>query len=160
MKKFKINSIGIYTLVFFSIIFIFIALKENNMSNIPSGSIMFFNRVRCPDGWEEFKDARGRYVVGLVESGTLAATVGIALSDKENRPVGKHSHTINDPGHSHELVTLGHFDGSIKGILPGSSKTSNIENITPAKTNITINESGLVEGTNAPYIQLLVCQKQ
>jgi len=130
-------------------------------ASVPRGAVMFFNLVSCPTGWTELVGARGRYVVGLPASGTLAGTQGTALTDLENRAVGTHNHGITDPGHSHGLVsvvarinagwgTASWNASSDGGYSPGTQS---------AVTGITVNNTGVVAGTNAPYIQLRVCSK-
>lgn len=187
---------------------------------IPAGAVLAFNLSTCPAGWSEVPEARGRYIVGLTTGGTLSQTVGTALTNGENRPVGQHTHTVtdpghnhgvvdpghghtvvlNDPGHTHTAVDLGHThtvpniwldsggDDTLDGVtgksLDSGSRTSNtgFANIvvSPATTGITatinsgftgislqsattglsVQNAGLVPGTNAPYLQLLICIKQ
>jgi hypothetical protein len=145
-------------------------VKANNLTvgnvtdaYVPAGAVMFFSLGSCPSGWSEFTSVRGRYIVGLPSGGTLAGTVGTALSDQENRAVGKHNHSIIDPAHEHTLPTRSIGDGSLASSMPqGSSESSgSIANdpINSATTDVTINDTGSVAGTNAPYIQLLSCQK-
>lgn len=62
----------------------------------------------CPPGWSTFTAAQGRVIVGLVSGGTNAATVGTALSNLENRPVGQHVHSVTDGGHTHTQNAHGH----------------------------------------------------
>ncbi len=180
---------------------------------IPSGAVMYFNLPECPDGWTELTAAQGRVIVGLPDSGTLGAAVGTPLSDQENRAVGQHTHTLDDPGHGHTVSDPGHShvvndpghnhsindpghthtiwqDGnddygeppsadcglerdwtqetssSTTGISINSSTTgislgSNTTGISLINntTGVTVDEAGSIAGTNAPYIQLLVCQK-
>lgn len=146
-------------------------------STIPSGAILFRDATTatgCWTGWSEYTGARGRYIVGLVSGGTKATGVGTALSDQENRASGQHTHTasssaptINDPGHFHDFSS----DHSGVGGGPGdfalnggssfesgviASKTTGISVNAPT---ITVNNAGSVAGTNAPYLQLLVCSK-
>jgi hypothetical protein len=125
---------------------------------IPAGAVMFFNLVSCPSGWSELVSARGRYLVAKPDGGTLGATVGTALSDQENRPVGQHDHDITDPGHTHR-----HKDAAGYSLNPLGGSTTWIKTdpgpTASNTTGITINNEGAVEGTNAPYIQFLVCQK-
>ena len=110
--------------------------------DVPSGAVMFFNLATCPSGWTELTAARGRYIVGLPASGTLTGTAGTQLTDLENRPVGRHRHTIN----------VATSDGTAsRNNSPGTSYTT----ITPGITAY----EGTVDGTNAPYIQLLACAK-
>jgi len=138
-------------------------ISSTNASDLPSGTIAYFNSASCPAGWSEFTSVRGRYIVGLPSGGTLAASVGTALSNQENRATGLHNHGITDPGHSH-----GVNDGSLDlarnygpyGILTNQSVYGSSGGlISSATTGITINNAGSVAGTNAPFIQLLTCFK-
>jgi len=105
----------------------------------PSGAVMAFNLSSCPTGWSEFTQARGRYIVGLPSGGTLGGTAGTILSNLENRPAGKHDHRFR--------VHWSGFGGKPAGGWGSYSKADFKD------------RSGLVPGTNAPYIQLLFCQK-
>lgn len=130
---------------------------------IPSGAVWYFNLAACPSGWTDLVAAEGRYIVGLTSSGTLAAVNGTPLTDLEDRPVGQHNHTITDPGHNHfsgdfSYVFTGPFDWNFGGASPNVRNVSGIP-VSNNTTGITINNSGTVAGTNAPYIQLKVCQK-
>ena len=92
---------------------------------VPAGAVMLFNLSACPSGWSELTGARGRALVGLPGAGSLAGTVGAALTNLEDRThshnvdpaagstaaAGSHSHS-NDPpsvnsgaggGHSHTV---------------------------------------------------------
>jgi hypothetical protein len=127
-------------------------------SAIPTGAVMFFNLAACPSGWAELTAARGRYVVGKPSGGTLAGTAGTALTNQENRAVGQHTHTVTDPGHDHEydkatVVTTGTGgpSGAVVSIAAAGTEA--------AMTDLTVDNTGAVTGTNAPYIQLLVCSK-
>jgi len=130
-------------------------------AEVPSGAVMFFNLASCPSGWSELAGAQGRYIVGLPSGGTLGGTVGTALSNQENRAVGQHGHTINDPGHTH---SEGQRSTNISVTDDGKSQRTvsrgrKIVATGSSVTGITINDAGSVVGTNAPYIQLLTCQK-
>ena len=126
---------------------------DNVGTNIPSGAVMFFNLGSCPSGWSELINARGRYLVG---GETVGETVGTALSDQEDRPVGKHSHGVSSGAVGSHVGHCG---------APGMSRGS--ASICRASYggggahshSIQISSAGAVEGTNAPYIQFLVCQK-
>jgi len=123
--------------------------------DIPSNAVMFFATSTCPSGWTEFTDGRGRYIVGVPSSGTLAGTVGTALTNLENRPVGQHTHTINDPGHTHSGDTNLYGSGSDAG----GGDSYMWWGLGESNSGVSINASGTVAGTNAPYIQYLICQK-
>lgn len=132
---------------------------------VPSGQVAFFNLSNCPSGWTEATSARGRYVVGKPSGGTLAGTAGTALSNLENRPVGQHTHSISDPGHTHGPGGgINSYAGGPSGeanwaFAGGSTGLGSAGNTGSAGTGISIQNAGSVAGTNAPYIQYLVCQK-
>ena len=123
------------------------------VAGVPSGFVGFFNLGVCPSGWTALVAAQGRYLVGLPSAGTLAGTAGTALTNLENRAVGQHNHGITDPGHAHSIPASGSTASENAGGHTGSGSTGS------AGTGLTINNTGAVVGTNAPYLQLLVCQK-
>ena len=155
----------------------------------PSSAIMFFNLSSCPSGWSAVPAAEGRYLVGVPSPGTLGATVGTALSNIENRPVGLHFHQYSDTGHSHGITDPGHAHGVGAGTryvfwdtgtckapthygsftnpdancldwaTTNATSTTNINGTGTATTNISIQNAGSVSGTSAPYVQYRVCQK-
>ncbi len=132
------------------------------ISGIPASLVSFFNLAACPSGWTELTAARGMYIVGLPASGTLAGTSGTALTNLESRAVGQHNHGISDPGHSHSMVMSNNSGGGL--VVPEAWYNDNGSNNRTGYTSsttigISINNSGSVAGTNAPYIQLLACQK-
>jgi hypothetical protein len=59
------------------------AIDAKCLQTIPSGAVMFFDLASCPDGWTELTDARGRYIIGLQQGGTLKGTQGTALNNLE-----------------------------------------------------------------------------
>jgi hypothetical protein len=153
---------------------------------VPSGAVTYFNGTTCPAGWTELVAARGRYVVGLPLGGTLAGIDGTPLTDLLDRPTGQHTHTMMMGGmHNHNGFTGGTVSGDTNldnnvafgavgnGEAPSCSahvgETANTGCYAYYKDHThsiasdpghvhTINASG-TPGTNAPYIQLLVCQK-
>ena len=125
---------------------------------IPTGAVMFFNLASCPNGWTEYVAAQGRYVVGLPQGGVLAGTAGSPLGDRENRPVGQHTHSVTDPGHSHNLPRA--LNSTNNNCVYGlGSACDFIIGTGASRTNISIDNAGTIAGTNAPYVQLLACQK-
>lgn len=139
--------------------------------SIPSGAILYRNSSSCWSGWSEQTQARGAYVVGLLSGGTANTLVGTALTNQENRSVGQHTHTqnahnhgITEPnsgtGHNHTetgwvTTNNGIVAGQAASLNTGSKTTGvTINNQTPTNQN-----SGSVTGTNVPYLQWIVCQK-
>lgn len=128
-------------------------------SQLPAGVVSFFNRGTCPSGWSELVQARGRYLVGMPSGGTLLGTGGVALANLENRPVGQHDHAISDPGHAH-AIGQGVQNGFGPAFLPRPPEADPINGFTGlSTTGITVQNAGSVAGTNAPYLQLLACEK-
>lgn len=154
-----------------------------NKPSIPTGTVAYFNLSSCPSNWTELTNARGRYIVGLPLGGTLAATNGTVLSNLEDRAVGQHSHSgttnsagshnhsISDPGHTHQIPSYNSSGGSYVVDTIVGTRTEAYYGTGSALTGISINNAGShthsfttdnagsVSGTNAPYIQFLVCQK-
>ncbi|MGE4231943.1 MAG: hypothetical protein AB7F43_01320 [Bacteriovoracia bacterium] len=133
-------------------------------AGVPSGFVGYFNLASCPTGWTELTAARGRYLVGLPASGTLAGTSGTALSDLESRATGQHNHGVSDPGHSHGFGDSNggscNYDAyGYVNATSGGAATRECVHTTTSGTGISVQNAGGVAGTNAPYIQLLVCQK-
>ena len=83
---------------------------------VPEHAVVFLAASACPDGWVTHTDAQGRYVVGVLDGGTLAGTAGTPLSDLEARAAGDHSHSFSDSfnlSHNHsfsdaDTISLGH----------------------------------------------------
>ena len=136
-------------------------IKEGGNNLIPAGSVMFFNLAVCPAGWTELTAAQGRYLVGLPSGGTLAGTSGTALTNLESRATGAHSHSVTDPGHQHAYSHYANI-ASLRGfpdLTPIEQVGWSGASTGVGVTGITIGTSGSTAGTNAPYMQLLVCSK-
>lgn len=143
----------------------------------PAGSIIFYDGATCPAGWEEVTDARGRYIVGL-NGGTSGSVIGSSLSNGENRTVGQHNHSASGLGfsgtpvapHSHVMKYEAKPDNPGSGgpmqlfadyplTIQTDISTQSGGGHTPAGsiTGSTAN-NGTITGTNAPYIQFLLCK--
>ncbi len=68
-------------------------LKANGT---PKNGIIFTTDAAAPAGWAEYTAARGRTIVGLPSGGTIAGTVGTALTDIQDK-----THTHTGPSHTH-----------------------------------------------------------
>ncbi len=143
----------------------------------PVGSVVFYDGAACPDGWTEVIDARGRYIVGL-NGGTSGSVIGSSLSNGENRTVGQHNHSASglsfsgtavdphthvmkyeakpdNPGSGGPMQLFADYPGTIQTDISTQSGGGH----TPAGsiTGSTA-DSGTIAGTNAPYIQFLLCK--
>lgn len=153
----------------------------------PSGLLAWTKNGTCPSGWSEYTAARGRAVVGMTTGFTLNGTVGTALTNTEARAVGQHTHTatpsitlsnpthdhgITDPGHTHTVNDPGELfansgpSGGAAGTGDTGSATTGITiNVSASGAGVTgsatttVNNEGTTAGTNAPYVQLMLCQK-
>lgn len=131
---------------------------------VPAGMVMYSTSGSCPTGWAEYTAARGRYVVGLPSGGTNAGTSGTVLSDLESRAVGQHTHSLTMNPHTHTTYIAGGDGGTPEtddtGSGNGTQGAANPANLISATTDTgTIANAGSVAGTNAPYVQLMACQK-
>jgi len=77
---------------------------------MPPGAITFFALAQCPPGWTEYIGARGRAVVGVPSGGTVEGTLGVPLSNLEQR---QHQHAFSITGftdaggvHQHSWATI------------------------------------------------------
>ena len=131
--------------------------------SLPKGTIAFFNLSACPSGWTEKTELKGRYPIGLPTSGTLGQSVGTALTNGEDRATGQHTHTASQAPHDHEYAVPCHWCGgppnswSLESV-PGGVFWLNRTNSTAP--TVSVANTGSVAGTNAPYVQLLACEKQ
>ena len=130
---------------------------------------MFFNLTSCPADWSPLTAGQGRYIVGVAPGQPVGGTVGTALSLGENRPAGQHAHALyvdeNDAFVAFNTTFRGIIDSSlaesfssIPGFVSSSGQSGSSWHYTQGATNAAARNGG-VDGTPAPYIQLLVCQK-
>jgi hypothetical protein len=103
-------------------------------------------------------------------------TVGTALTNLENRPIGKHTHEIGGISHTHTVPAFTYQCGYYKPESTGQFDSDNIREAhwvaafkgqkAIVKTNTSY--SGITEtsvtgtgsGTSAPYVQLKACRKE
>ena len=129
------------------------------MQGVPKDSVFHIASYTVPSGFSEYTTGRGRYIVGLLSGGTLANTIGTALSDGENRATGQHSHGVTDPGHTHTIPAFDVGGGGTAITASSASITPRTKNTGSSVIGITIDNAGSVAGTNAPYISLLCIKK-
>jgi len=64
--------------------------------NIPKGSVLSFNRQKCPNGWSAYKPAFGRFIRGIDPTGTGVDPAGIrAPGSMQEDAVKRHNHRAN-----------------------------------------------------------------
>jgi hypothetical protein len=131
--------------------------KVAGLIEIPVGTVSFFDLAGCPPGWREKPNAIGRYLVGLnpASQGSLNQTQGEPLSNLENRAVGNHTH-------QDRTYAVGGRSGSGQraiawgGVGAAERQSLTVTGLPPEPAAGRNN----VDGTNAPYLQLLVCEKE
>lgn len=118
-------------------------VKQYDMSN----AVVAFGREECPAGWVPFEGARGRYLVGVQAGGQTGHLVGKGLANGENRSTGDHSHAYSYTGLGGQAKRK---EDAIAWGKVGEAERRKVEAVAAS--------AGAVEGTNAPYVQLLFCQ--
>jgi hypothetical protein len=138
------------------------AVDGSQLTNILlPGMVAAFRLNACPSGWSKLTSAEGRYVLGMPSGGTLDAVVGTALTNLENRASGQHTHAVTDPGHSHSYFVRGYRSNGMDNSThyPFADGNGSTQTSGSSTTGVSLQNSGTVAGTNAPYIQLLYCEK-
>jgi hypothetical protein len=134
----------------------------------PSGAVMFFALASCPSGWSDLTASHaGRYIVAKHADQTAGTGIGTPLTSGENRAAGQHNHAtvVTDPGHAHDIQVYerdtdfgpGQISDNVENGVGDST-----ESTASATTGITVsvsNGGSATAGTNAPYLALLLCQK-
>jgi hypothetical protein len=107
--------------------------------------MMALFNATCPAGWTEVTALQGRVPVGVPSGGTLAGTVGTALTNLQDpthahgvgtlafsgdafTSVINHTHGVTDPGHQH---------GMAEGTTDGSGTFMDRSNAAAATTAVT-----------------------
>lgn len=130
---------------------------EDMQTAMPKGMVAFFNLEECPRGWDFYAGAEGRYVVGILQGSrsqqkeSVGKTAGERLGDLENRSTGSHSHLLSG------AVITGCSPGNPVNVQTGSCQPNDHGVSVVAGTAAS---SGGPDGTNAPYVQLLACEKK
>lgn len=108
---------------------------------VPPGTVAFFAGGKCPDGWKEAEDARGRLVAGVIKGDHAGVTVGEPLGDREERA---HQH-----GYAGQVTIADKAIAAADGANQSgaAAKTYDIQGTT------TKDVSGL------PFVQVMACEK-
>jgi len=110
----------------------------------------------CPAGWEEYTGAQGRTIVGVGVGGSVGGTVGIGLTNLEDR---MQVHTYQD-------ATLGTSSGASYIGVPQSNEsiTGRVQGMAAANGSGNVALYNRTRTTDAasitmPYVQLRYCKK-
>lgn len=137
-NEFKKNIISKSVILFFAAlgliaasVYSAIKLIPNQMGLVPSGAVMAFNLEKgCPPGWSDYKEGRGRVLIGAVQGrqqlGTIPGafsrdTRGVELTEKPfGQPGGEMEHVLTEPEmpiHAHVLGAPSLNNGTPMGWL-------------------------------------------
>lgn len=140
--------------------------RKIESNGVPKGLIAYTASSSAPTGWAEYTAARGRCIVGVPSGGTLAGTVGTALTNQQNKT---HSHT--GPSHTHPQNTSGtQFATSAEFVVATSTSGQIMYTTTGGAGTGYVMQSGVQAGGTGStgdaslgdffaYIQLLGIQK-
>ena len=143
--------IGVATAVSIAIIFGAWKIIEKAPAKIiiPSGAVVSFALDTCPDSWEEYELAYGRFIRGVDKSGQDRDSDG-------QRDVGSHQRDSMTP-HSHTYRAYDHSRGPNRGGRAGNDRFSAVRTDALTKTDNT-SSSGKGE-TRPKNVALLYCKK-
>ena len=128
----------------------------------PKNLIAFTTDSVAPTGWAEYTAARGRYIVGVPSAGTIAGTIGSAMTNLQDltHTHTSASHTHTGPSHSHSITNPNAdyaHGGATVADGPAASTGADGTGATGATTPGTGGTA--VTSTIAPHIQLFTLQK-
>lgn len=113
-----------------------------------TGSVIAFNLSSCPNGWQEYQPAYGRFIRGIDKSGNKIDPDSIRTPGTlQNEDLKKHNHTLTLAGRSGNKAFINHppawgYDDSVGAPSTASS-----------------NETG-GEETRPKNVALLYCEKK
>jgi microcystin-dependent protein len=124
-------------------------LSKYEQLELPSGAVMAFNLARCPSGWADFEELRGRTIVGSGHGEGLTQR-GLHETGGEET----HTLTIDEmPKHSHYVSSA-----TADTATPGSQLPFKKHSKTQWPTSSVGNNIG--HNNMQPYMALLYCQKE
>ncbi len=103
-------------------------------ASVQPNSIILTAQSVCPNGYTEYTAARGYFLVGVPSAGTVAGTVGSAMTNQQ------------DLTHTHSISTTTATNASVIGAGVYVSNT-----VSTTGTGLT--------STIAPYLQIRLCVK-
>lgn len=136
--------------------YIYAAIGQSS-AGVPKNLIAFTTDTSAPAGWAEYTAARGRYIVGVPSGGTVAGTIGSAMTNLQDLT---HNHTYTTViSHVHTFSVRYNPQAGGSAAAAGSADA---ETGTP-NTGSTGSASGTTAtastSTIAPSIQLFTVQR-
>lgn len=127
-----------------------------NAPSVPSGAVVAFRAVSCPNGWAPYQRGSGRVIVGVG-----AADGKDFLFEEIGGKVATKLTVANLPPHQHDTsVAIGEANNAPFGLGPAKRAVFGTQ-IAPLTTGMTspVGESAPFS-TLPPYISLLYCEKR
>lgn len=125
--------------------------EKTVQDSLPFQAVSFFKTQSCPDGWELFTEAKGRFLVPRMQGGTLGAQV---VSQAWLDGPTQHSHavetTVTLPTVS--FIAAKHFMTTNRSLARAGQYTLG------GNTSAVLKE-GDKDWTPVPYVELLACTK-
>jgi hypothetical protein len=117
---------------------------------VPQYAIIMTNQASCPAGFTEYTPAAGRAIVGVPAGGTVAGTVGTALTNLQDRT---HSHSFS--------AAAGTGPSSNGRNVPDNPQENDTMPFMSHTHSVTVSGTTGTQATSnsMPYIQLRFCQK-
>lgn len=131
---------------------IFGALSGLLAPSVPRGAVVAFDKTECPDGWERYQLADGRFLLGSDKDGGNVNEEGGSAS---------HRLTVEEmPTHNHDNES-GKFLVQITGYHTETGTDSN-ENTINIRTGLPIKKAGGGQPHNnmPPYLVVSFCEKR
>lgn len=128
----------------------------------PKGSVIAFASNKCPNGWNEYKEAYGRFVRGLDKSGQgIDPQQNRQISSLQNDIFKAHTHGVTDHGHTHNMggyAQSGNIYDSGGGRSAWAYYSAPNKQVSMSHANVSIQNSGGAE-TRPKNVALLYCIK-
>lgn len=106
-----------------------------------SGAVVSFNLSKCPDGWDDYKPAYGRFIRGIDKTGNIDPDKGRSSGELQEDSFQKHAHSISGAktaghqpavgsphGYSHGALgnTINNTNGPSSGSVSGETRPKNV----------------------------------
>lgn len=110
--------------------------------SMPRDTVLFFNTMACPTGWEPYNEAAGRVIVPTMTGAMPNDVRGLPLRDAEDRT---HAHDVSETFAIDSVSYVGIAGGSNRGVASADDPSMMVRS-EPASAGL-------------PYVQLLACKK-
>jgi hypothetical protein len=131
-------------------------LRDSSANTIPPDTLAFFNCEDCPEGWEEFKEGSGRFLIAKGSGypfGTKGGKKMVSLSLKQ---MPSHDHLI--PIYKHGKMKPPKFPLTYQAVQAGDKRGNYITQLPEHLTKKS--GEGEPHENMPPFLALTLCRKQ